>query len=147
MGLKFDTKKAMETYLRNYSKVIEKALIYQLEVLVAELERHAKESGQYQDRTGNLRSSIGGVVVKNGVAVKYIGFDEAGGETEQGTQTGLEFINSKLEEVGTGYGIIVVAGMEYAAYVEDVHNLNVLKATELKANSELPKVLNLLQSL
>ena len=58
--------KLLNKYLLQYSLRIEKALIFQLEFFVAQLQNHAKNSAGYQDQTGNLKSSIGGVVLKNG---------------------------------------------------------------------------------
>jgi hypothetical protein len=38
-----------------------------------------------------------------------------------------------------------VAGMEYATYVENYHNLNVLKKSELKMYRELPVMMEKLK--
>jgi hypothetical protein len=38
-----------------------------------------------------------------------------------------------------------VAGMEYATYVENYHNLNVLKISELKMYRELPVMMEKLK--
>lgn len=128
---------ALSNYLLNFSKRIEAALIYRLEYLVAELENHAKDSAGYQDQTSNLKGSIGGMVLKDGKPVKFAGFSG----TSEGTKAGLEFINSLIEKHAKGFAVVIVAGMEYASYVEDFHNLNVLKKTELKMFRELPKIL------
>ena len=138
MGIKLQNKKQIKAYLNEFSRRVEAALIFQLEVLVTELVNHAKESAEYIDQTANLKSSIGGVVLKNGRSITYKGFE---GSTE-GTQEGNDFIKSLIGSIGSGYAILVVAGMEYAAYVEDVHNLNVLKKTELKMGVELPKAID-----
>ena len=121
----------------------EKQLTYLLEAAVAELVNHAKLGAEYQDQTSNLKSSIGGIVLRNGVPVTYRGFqnEEVGTDGESGVKTGLEFATEVSKNIGTGYGIVIVAGMEYATYVEDVHGLNVLGKTGLKAYEELPKLL------
>jgi hypothetical protein len=137
MSLKLQNKKKVSLYLRQYGLRIEKALIYNLEVLVTELQNHAKLNAGYQDQTGNLKASIGGVVLKNGHPVTYRGFE---GSTE-GTTAGMDYINSLIGSFKKGYALLVVAGMEYASYVEDIHGLNVLKKSELKMNRELPALL------
>ena len=137
MALKLRNKQVLQRYLLNYAKRIEAALIYRLEYLVAELENHAKDNAGYQDQTANLKSSIGGVVLKDGKPIAYRGFEG----TQEGTGTGLEFINSLLSNYKSGYVVLIVAGMEYATYVEDMHNLNVLKKTELEMQRQLPRIM------
>lgn len=137
MALKLINKKAFSKALLIQSKRIEQALIFQLGALVAELENHAKVSAGYVDRTSNLKSSIGGVVLKNGNPITYKGFEGKG----EGVAEGKNFIDSLISNYPTGYTILVVAGMEYASSVENYHGLNVLKKTELKMNSDLPKAM------
>ena len=135
--------KAMKEELVLKQLTYEKQLTYLLEAAVAELVNHAKLGAEYQDQTSNLRSSIGGIVLRNGIPVSYRGFEktETGTDGESGTKTGLEFATDVSKNLNTGYGIVIVAGMEYATYVEDVHGLNVLGKTGLKAYEELPKLL------
>jgi len=143
MALQFVNKKEVINYLALMSKRIEAALIYNLEYMVAELENHAKLNAGYTDQTSNLKGSIGGVILKNGKPVSYAGFDTGG---EVGSRTGMEFLNSLISQNTKGYVILVVAGMEYATYVENYYNLNVLKQTELKMARELPQVLENLKN-
>jgi hypothetical protein len=145
MALKMKDKGMVNKFILGMVGNIEKALIYNLEYLVAKLQNHAKMSKGYENQTSNLVSSIGGAVVKDGKVVTYRGFDKAGGNigiesNSDGTTIGKEFVDSLLSEVGSGYGIILVAGMEYATYVENYHNLNVLKKTELISSSEMEKM-------
>lgn len=139
--LKLKNKKVLSKYILRQSVLIEKALIFYLEAFVAELENHAKESAGYQDRTSNLKSSIGGAVLKDGKAVTYKGFE---GETE-GKTTGKEFIESLIGNYSKGYTILIVAGMEYASPLENYLNYNVLAKTKLKMERELPNVMRKLK--
>ncbi len=141
MAFKLKNKKGLEKYLADQIKRIESILIRELEILVAKLENHAKRSAEYEDQTSNLKSSIGGVVLKDGRPITFRGFSG----TSDGTSTGLEFLNSLISEHGRGYVILVVAGMNYASYVENYHDLNVLKKTELKMERDLPKILKRLK--
>ena len=65
----------------------------------------ARSISTYQDQTGNLRSSIGYSVVKDGRVVKF--------------DNKSDFADQKISELSqTGIYLIVFAGMEYALYVE-----------------------------
>jgi len=127
-------KKEIDNYLLRYGDRIDKALIYQLEYLVASLENHAKLNAGYIDQSTNLKSSIGGVILKNGKAISYKGFSSG---TSDGISQGRSFIDSLINNFPEGYVVILVAGMEYATYVENYHNLNVLKKSELKMQDDL----------
>ena len=139
--IKLKNKNMVIAELRKKSILIEKALIYSLGAFVAELENHAKESAEYKDITSNLKSSIGGMLLKDGVPVSYKGFVGA----PSGASKGKEFINSLIGNYTSGYTILLVAGMEYASPLENYHGYNVLKKTELKMNRDLPKVLDKLK--
>lgn len=141
MALKLRNKQAVANYIQEETKRIEAALIFGLEYLVEKMVNHAKKSAGYEDQTSNLKSSIGGVLLKNKKPVTFRGFVNEGTATD-GAQTGLEFLNSKISEMQDGYVILIVAGKEYASYVENFHELNVLKKTELKMQSEFPKMIN-----
>ena len=79
----------------------------------------ARRSGSYKDQTGNLRSSIGYIIAKDGEVVK-----ENFKESDKGTDktTGKYKGRRLAEEVSLshtgGYILVGVAGMEYAAAVE-----------------------------
>jgi len=150
MALKLKDKAQLNAFILGQSKVIEKALLYRLEYLVTQLQNHAKQNAGYKDQTANLKSSIGGVVVKDGKAISYKGFVKEsvsiGLEGSSGIGTGISFINSLLGQISNGYGIIVVAGMEYASFVENHHNLNVLKKTELIMPIKMTEAMNRLKA-
>lgn len=121
-------------------KQIQAALIYRLTAYVEELVNDAKLSGAYNDQTGNLRSSIGGVLLYNKQAITYEGFEEVAVGGTVGKNKGLEYLNSLIPTMRDGYVILLVAGMNYASYVEEIHNLNVLSLTEMKNARELPQI-------
>lgn len=103
----------------------------------------ARESSGYTDQTGNLRSSIGFVVVKDGKIVEKILADQVG-DNKPSTQEGMSNANETLERLASKYSsgicLIVVAGMNYAAYVEG-RGRNVLTSSELLAERIIPKML------
>jgi hypothetical protein len=140
--IQFDNIKEMNQYIAQYAKRIEKALIYSLEYMVADLQNHAKLNGAYNDVTSNLRSSIGGLVLKDGKTIHSAGFEGSG----VGISTGRAYADQIANQLGGGYVALVVAGMEYGTYVEHVVGKNVLKLTELKMYSDMPKILENLKN-
>ena len=75
----------------------------------------ARSISTYQDQTGNLRSSIGYSVVKDGRTVSF----QIEGDSAEGKASAADFLKSKVAEgPQEGIYLIVFAGMEYALYVE-----------------------------
>ena len=96
--------------------------------------RGAEES--WMDQTGNLRSSTGFVLVDDGKVIMQSGFETVKDGAE-GSRIGLEFATSlseKVEQFRNGLVLIVVAGMEYASYVEAMDNKDVLASSKPYAN-------------
>lgn len=94
----------------------------------------------WNDQTGNLRSSIGYVIVVGGEIRITAGFSQVlnGGEgVNEGKNKAIEIASKHTK----GYALIVVAGMEYASYVEDMENKVVLASAELLARRELPNMI------
>lgn len=126
-------------------KLEEQAERYYIDRLIQAGEEGVKkaiEEGNYQNRTGDLRSSIGYVIAYNGNIIKEGGFHKIRGHGENmqkvefttkegkkvsfwakgkfgdgtnGSNIGLDFARSKISN--TGYSFVLVAGMEYASYV------------------------------
>ncbi|MDO5106028.1 hypothetical protein [Capnocytophaga sp.] len=93
----------------------------------------ARTNGDYIDRTGNLRSSIGYTIIKNGRVVSSSSFDAINSATN-GKGQSKKLINDLLSEFSKGIALIVVAGMNYAAYVETKRN--VISSSELLAKQQ-----------
>lgn len=107
----------------------------------------AKSLNTYQDQTANLRNSIGYIIVANGnivtskFTVDYRG-SEFSTQTLMGEQVGELYAKSLAEGFTKGYTLIVVAGMDYASYVEDVHMLDVLKPAKDYAQNEIDNIVS-----
>lgn len=127
----------------------------------------ARDNGNYVDQTGNLRSSIGFAVVvdgkivtksdfpqvqgrgenmtlvnfktKSGKEVKYWAKGKSGDGSE-GVKQGEKFLDKLASEHSSGICLIVVAGMNYASYVEG-RGYNVLTSAELLAERLVPQLL------
>ena len=90
------------------------------------------ETSSWNDQTGNLRSSVGYIVTKDGEVKDEGGFQSYAGATD-GSSRGKEFARSLIYLYPKGLALIIVAGMEYAAYVEAMENKTVLAQGELEA--------------
>lgn len=119
---------------------VEKATLFQLQYLGEQLATYAKEQHNYTDRTGNLTNSIAYAVVKEGKIVSYGGENQPG----EGADTALKVATEYAATVSNTFSLIVVAGMNYAAYVE-AKGYNVILPAELKARTDFPKVIAQLQ--
>ena len=89
----------------------------------------ARDNGSYTDRTGHLRSSVGYVVLLDGVV-------QSQGNINKHHQEQIEKIKVKYPK---GLVLIVVAGKNYAAYVE-AKGYNVLSSAELMAENILKQL-------
>lgn len=109
---KADIKNFVEGKLRNYKKAIESRLIRTGEEFVT----LARDLNTYKDRTGNLRSSIGYVVLYDGKVLTENFEVKSGGDA--GAEKAKSFIQKIAGDFQSGYVLICVAGMDYAAAVE-----------------------------
>ena len=116
-----------------------RALSYLGEQCVIKARDRSSEESWF-DQTGNLRSSIGYVIAHNGSIIGYSDFQQVKNGSE-GVQTGKEFATELIKKYPIGYALVVVAGMNYAEYVEAMDNKDVLATPELFARKELPKMM------
>ena len=112
-----------------FQKQLELAFVTLLKYMGEKLAKYAKDSHNYQDQTGNLTNSIGYAVVQNKEIVYY------------GAKAMLEAAMKYAATLPNTFSLIIVAGMNYAAYVE-AKGYNVILPAELKAKSELPAEIN-----
>ncbi|UCS94855.1 hypothetical protein KZP23_07550 [Echinicola marina] len=133
--------KNLEKFLLNQVEKIERNLENELLIVGLEFVRDARIKADFTDRTGNLRSSIGFVLLKDGRPI-FQNFEES---TKKGTdkKTGVDQAIKYVKEVAgaeliLGYSLVVVAGMDYAAYVES-QGKDVLTGSSLIAERNLKK--------
>lgn len=95
----------------------------------------------WQDQTGNLRSSIGYMVFKDGVPVMQSTFEQItaqhphDNDVYDGANRGMQFCKS-IGEKTQGLVLVVVAGMKYASYVEK-RGRDVLTSAEYHVENNL----------
>ena len=133
-----------------YALRIHRAIETVMQFIGEECVRIAREQGTYNDITGNLRNSVGYVLVRNGdiicknfeerVASKVV--DAADGK---GILQGQALAEELAKRFTKGYALIVVAGMHYAHYVESL-NKDVLDSAERYAQQRVPKLMQMLKT-
>jgi hypothetical protein len=117
-------------------KVIVNTLCYVGEQCIIE----ARDSGNYTDQTGNLRSSIGYAVVWDGKVVQRDCIDKVK-QGDKGVSEGDDYLSKRIKKSRRkGIVLIVTAGMNYAEYVE-AKGYNVLTSAELKAGPLIKSLL------
>ena len=128
------------------------SLLRRLQYIAEDVLNDARRKGSYMDRTANLRSSIGCRIYHNGKPVHAYKVQLVGNCIEPEKRLSLEELQSNFDEAMDdyasknvtsieGYTIVLVAGMDYAYYVEAkgynvLHESNILlqkKVNELKA--------------
>lgn len=119
-----------------FEKRLEQAAIFQMQYLGEELVKYAKAMRSYKDRTGNLTNSMGYAVAK-GTEILYFGGPQQSGP---GNDAALRMAKKMLEPYPNRISLIIVAGMNYAAYVE-AKGYNVILPAELKAKTEFPQTM------
>lgn len=103
----------------------------------------ARESGRYNDITGNLRSSIGYAILKEGKPL-YEDYTEGprGTDRKTGVQRSKRLVEQVSKTAKTGFALILVAGMDYALYVENMDNKDVLSGAVTETEKFLRETLN-----
>lgn len=93
------------------------------------------------DQTGNLRSSIGYLILRGGQIVRMGGFSGQGAGVEQGRK----FAEQIARKYPTDYVLVIVAGMKYAVHVEAMEGKDVLATPTLYARKRLPELMEQLE--
>jgi len=129
------TMRAIADRIDRFVEEREQNMVQTLSYIGEETVNMARETDPFKDHTGNLRSSIGYVVVKNGKPVKLFVRKAKADDKGAGVAAGKALAAELGDEYNEGFVLIVFAGMEYAAAVEskgyDVITGNVQTSSEL----------------
>ena len=128
-------------YLKKESEKYIHRIIAMLHYVGNEVVNQIRESliSNWNDQTGNLRSSIGYIISLDGQPIEMSDFPKVYGPTYDGTveadgsEIGKTYAQSLVSLYPNGIALIVVAGMEYASYVEKKENKTVLAQGKLVA--------------
>lgn len=106
---------------------------------------NARANHLYLNQTGNLCSSIGYCIIADGQIVREGEWKATAGRQgngEAGKQKGLEYLHQLAGEQPTqGIVFLMVAGMDYAEYVEDM-GLDVLDSSEQLAERKIKEFMS-----
>ena len=143
------TKTQITEVLEKRRENLGKAILLRFQRIGETFVTNARNNGNYKDHTGNLRSSIGYVILKDGEQLfeNFKSFPSVDPKAE-GTSVGSENAKAAIDDIAqqfpTGFVLIVVAGMDYAAAVES-KNYDVLTSSSLIAESELKTAIGTIQ--
>ena len=148
MGIRMATKlDEIHNTLMKESQRVERltirALSYLGEQCVTRVRDREGDKSWY-DRSGNLRSSVGYVISHNGNIVQYSDFNQIK-QGSEGVKVGKDLAEEIVKRYSNDYVLVVVAGMNYAEFVEAMENKNVLASAELFARKELPEMMSKLK--
>lgn len=100
----------------------------------------AREKGKYNDITGNLRSSIGYVIVKDGkILSENYEKSEKGSDKATGVRAARRLTSELAGTYSKGFVLIGVAGMDYAILVEAMENKDVISAASAHTEEWIKK--------
>lgn len=135
-------------YVVKCNEIIKRLTIRALSELgeqcVTKIRDRAGDKSWY-DHTGNLRSSVGYIVLYEGKEAQRGGFMPTSapeGNGSKGKQEGQNYLEETAKTVAesSDFSLVVVAGMNYAGVVEAMDNKDVLASTELWARGKWPEV-------
>lgn len=114
MALKWNNQRELDRIFEQAQAEYDRKAVAWLTSVGERVVKYAREHGSYTDRTGNLRNSIGYVVVQFGNVVHSSFSDTAPQLKARG------WALSVADELPKGHKtfLVWVAGMEYAKYVE-----------------------------
>lgn len=98
----------------------------------------------WYDDSGNLRSSVGYAISHNGIIVSMSEFTQVKDGSE-GTMTGKALAEKLAKEGNYEWQLVIVAGMNYAVYVEAMKNKDVLASTDLWVRERAPRLIEQLK--
>lgn len=140
MGIRQVTTEAeINGYIESTLEIWRKLIIRNLLYVGEQVLNAARSTDSYKDQTGNLRSSLGYVLVEDGQIVKFSSFETVK-QGQDGSKAGAEYAKQLAAQYPTGIVLIVCAGMNYAAYVS-AKGYDVQDSAELLAERLVPQML------
>lgn len=126
------TDRDVERWFNYFVDRAEKKIYLLLQRAGEEFVKIAREKGNYNDITGNLRSSVGYVVVKDGKILSE-NFEKSkdGSDKSTGMEKAKKLTTDLAKIYNRGFVLIGVAGMNYAIYVEAMKNKDVISAASI----------------
>ena len=105
-----------------------------------EFVKYARKKGSYQDHTGNLRASIGYVILKDGdILSENYEMPKNGTDKHTGINEAKRLVKEMSQLYKNGFVLVGVAGMRYAVFVEGIHNLDVVTGASVHTEEWIKK--------
>jgi hypothetical protein len=152
------TKQDIDKYVKDRITAIENAIVSMLQKIGEDFVSNGRNMGAYRDQTGNLRSSVGYVILKyslqlhKGGFVKITAKKKPGAkliETISGAKAGDLLVEQLKKEFAEKYRnaivLVGVAGMDYAIFVES-KGLDVITGSSQIAAVQLKESVERLRS-
>lgn len=138
MGIKLTTPQSLisiyfVTAIKILDEEVNNTLAYLGEQMLVKI-RNRSQSESWIDQTGNLRSSIGYAIYNQGMEKLQSAFNVIL-SGNLGAEEGQKVLRNLSRQYAQTYALVVVAGMDYASYVEAKENKDVLASTNLWAKS------------
>lgn len=99
----------------------------------------------YTVQTGNLVSSVGYAIVEDGKIIETSSFEAVSGpkgDGQEGSATGKTYVKELAMRYPKGFALILVAGMHYASYVQEIYHKDVLVSGSLVAEQLVMELQN-----
>lgn len=145
MGTKMTTPvQEIDTYINNKVEKSEMIMIRRLAYVGEQCVNEARTGKSYLDQTGNLCSSTGYALIKDGEIIQMSDFKPVKDGAE-GKKDGEAYVKElagfqSVGKIKSGLVLIVVAGKNYAGYVANL-GYNVLDSAELLAEKLVPQMM------
>lgn len=124
----------VEAYLEREKKKLIDGIVSSLSTIGKTIVKGIMDGSlsNWNDDSGKLRSSVGYIVLVDGKKVDEGGFSVVQDGSE-GVAAGKAFAESLIPQFRKWIALIVVAGEDYASYVENIENKSVLAGGEIEA--------------
>lgn len=126
------TDRDVERFFDRFVDQAEEKIYKLLQRAGEEFVKIAREKKGFEDHTGNLRSSIGYVIVIDGeIVTEDFERSEKGTDKATGINQASRLADDLARLYDKGFVLIGVAGMRYAVYVEAMENKDVISSAAI----------------
>ena len=141
--MKFTNYNYIKNYLLNAISGIDKTIMEELRNIANELVKDAISNRGYTIDSGDLMSSTGVVIMRNGIVLEIVGLSG----TANGKSEGEKHANNLVKDYrgNNDYKLVLFAGMEYASILED-RGFNVLYVTSVNAQQIYKKHIDIIKN-
>lgn len=132
----------IESWFEHFQDRSQEKIFTLLQAAGEKFVEYARKSGKYMDHTGNLRSSVGYVIIADGQELTT-NFEKSvkGTDKDTGERQGRRLADLVAQSYPDGLVLIGVAGMDYSVYVEAIEGKDVISGACIQVEEWLRKSL------